>query len=255
MDLDRIFHHEVRQAFGIELGWISQALQGKRRGEVGAQHGEHLFQVPFLREARRSRENGYLLSQDALDDAEYVFTQVVAAEDALALPVDDLALLVHHVVVLEHPFPDLEVLLFHFLLSALHRPGDQTVLDGNVLLEPQAIHEAVDALSTEDAQEVVLQGDDELARSGVALAAGTAPKLVVDPPGFVPLGTQNEQSPHVDDAIAQLDVRAPTGHVGGYGDGPWLSGLSHDRRLFGVVLGVQDLVRDAPALQHLREPF
>ena len=124
---------------------------------------------------------------------ENVLAQVVTAQDALALAVDDLALLVHDVVVLEHALADLEVLLLHLLLRALHRAGDQAVLDGDVLVDAQPVHQPVDAVAAEDAQQVVLEGDDELADARVALAPGTAAELVVDAPRLVPLGAQDEQ--------------------------------------------------------------
>ena len=65
------------------------------------------------------------------------------------------------------------------------------------------------------------------------------------------LGSQNVESARLDHALAQLDVGSTAGHVGGDGDGPWLPGLRDDGRLFGMMLRVQDLVRDTPALQHL----
>ena len=49
---------------------------------------------------------------------------------------------------------------------------------------------------------------------------------------------------------AQLDVGAAAGHVGGDGDRAQLTGLGHDLGLLFVMLGVQDLVRDALSLQH-----
>ena len=64
---------------------------------------------------------------------------------------------------------------------------------------------------------------------------------------------RTKQPAHLDNAFAQLDVGAAPGHVGGDGDRARLAGLRDDARLFGVVLGVEDLVRDAAPLQHLRE--
>ena len=49
---------------------------------------------------------------------------------------------------------------------------------------------------------------------------------------------------------AQHDVGAAAGHVGGHGDRALAPRLGHDRGLTLVVLGVQDLVRDALPLEH-----
>ena len=51
----------------------------------------------------------------------------------------------------------------------------------------------------------------------------------------------------------EQDVRAAAGHVRGDGHGPGPPGLGDDAGLLLVELGVQDLVTDAPALEHRRE--
>jgi hypothetical protein len=57
----------------------------------------------------------------------------LALEDAAALGVDDLALLVHHLVVLEDVLADLEVLLLDLRLRALDGAGDHLGLDRHVV--------------------------------------------------------------------------------------------------------------------------
>ena len=52
---------------------------------------------------------------------------------------------------------------------------------------------------------------------------------------------------------AQHDIRTTAGHVGGDGHRPEFTGLSHDLSLLLVVLGVQDIMRDALAPQHLAQ--
>ena len=48
----------------------------------------------------------------------------------LAVAVDALALLVHHLVVFQEVLADVEVALFDFLLGALDAPRDHAALDG-----------------------------------------------------------------------------------------------------------------------------
>ena len=52
---------------------------------------------------------------------------------------------------------------------------------------------------------------------------------------------------------AEDDVGAATGHVGGDGDGALAAGLRDDVRLVLVVLGVEDVVRDALLLEDARD--
>ena len=236
--------------------------------------------------------------------------QVLAVQHLPALLVDDLALGIHHVVVLEHVFPGLEVPGLHLLLGVLDGVGEHLLLDGGVLVHAQLFHHAHHPLRAEQAHDVVLQGQVEAALARVALTAGAAAQLVVDAPGLVALGAQDEQAaglpdllglglddllvlglrvgvllPGVQDLLvvglgvagglgdelvahprlpqvclgqelrvaAQHDVGAAAGHVGGHGDRPQLAGLGHDLGLLLVVLGVQDIVLDAPLFQHVGE--
>src|SRR5262249_60390925 len=95
-----------------------------------------------------------------------------------AQPVDDLPLLVHHVVVLEEMLADLEVPGLDALLRRADGAGDELVLDRLALLHAQAVHDALDALGAEDAEEVVFQGEVEARRARVALPSRTTAQLV-----------------------------------------------------------------------------
>ena len=87
-----------------------------------------------------------------------VGSRVVATlEDLAAQRVDRLALLVHHVVVLEDVLALIEVAAFDLLLRVLDRARHHRRLDRHVLLETEALHEAGHAIEAEDAEQVVLQ--------------------------------------------------------------------------------------------------
>ena len=93
----------------------------------------------------------------------------------VAVLVDDLALLVHHVVVLEHALADEEVLLLDLLLGALDLLGEHLGLDRLLLAllggRAEAVEDLVDPVAGEQAHEVVLGGEVEARLAGVALAA------------------------------------------------------------------------------------
>jgi len=103
-----------------------------------------------------------------------------AVEDLAAHAVDDLALLVHDVVVLEQVLADLEVVVLHALLGGGDGARHEPVLDRLAFLHPQALHDLLDPLAAEDPQQVVLEREVEVRRAGVALAAGATAELVVD---------------------------------------------------------------------------
>ena len=63
---------------------------------------------------------------------------ILAIQHLSALTIDNLALLVHPVVVLQHVLADLEVAAFQLFLGAFQRVGDHAVLDGSCLLYTSA---------------------------------------------------------------------------------------------------------------------
>ena len=114
-----------------------------------------------------------------------------------AVFVDDAALLVHHVVVLEHPFADQEVLLLDLLLGVLDGLGQHLRLERHLLAlvvdRAEAVEDLVDAVAGEEADHVVFGGEEEARLAGVALAAGAAAQLVVDAARLVALGAADEE--------------------------------------------------------------
>src|SRR5260370_19659980 len=136
------------------------------------------------------------LGDDLLDVLEDVPASVGAFQHLAPLFVNDLALLVHHVVVLDDMLARVEV----HALDLLQRAGDRSrhprMLDR---LNLEAVHQLADPLSrrAEDLHQVVLERNEELARAGVALAAGAAAQLVVDAPALVALGADDVQAADV----------------------------------------------------------
>ena len=117
---------------------------------------------------------------------------VAALEHLVAVLVDDLALLVHDVVVLEDALADEVVLLLDLALGVLDLLREHLRLDRLLLavlgLRAEAVEDLVDPVAGEQAHEVVLGGEEEARLAGVALAAGAAAQLVVDPARLVALG-------------------------------------------------------------------
>src|SRR5581483_3230695 len=192
------------------------------------------------------------LLDDVLHVAEDVRPHVCALEHLAPLFVDDLALLVHHVVVLDDVLAGVEVHALDLLLCAGDRARDPRVLDR---LDLEAVHQPADAVrgGPEDLHQVVLERDEELARARVALAAGAAAELVVDAPRLVAFGADEVQAADVSDARAEHDVGAAAGHVGRDRHGGGLPRLGDDRGLPLVLLGVQHVVADAALLEHARQ--
>ena len=145
-----------------------------------------------------------------------LLVQVLALEDPAALVVDDLALLVQHLVVLQDVLADLEVLRLDLGLRARDGAGDHLGLDRHVVGHVQPGQERLDRGGVEQPHQVVAERQVEPGLARVALTAGAAAQLVVDAARLVPLGAEHVQAAGVDDLLGlgrglRLDLRQRLG--------------------------------------------
>jgi len=189
---------------------------------------------------------------DHLEDA---VAHALAVEDLAALGVDDLTLFVHDLVVVEQVFADAEVVALDLLLGALDGLGQGLVGDLLVLGDVEGVEHGGHALRSEQAHEVVLEGDVEAGFAGVSLTSASASQLVVDAAGLVALGAHDLEAAGGPGLFIQLDIGASACHVGGDGDGAVAACLGDDLGLLLVELGIEDVVGDAGLLEHLGEFF
>ena len=163
-----------------------------------------------------------------------LLAQVGAVEDLVAAPVDDLALLVHHLVVLEDVLADLGVALLDGVLRPLDGLGDHPRLDRHVVGHRLG-HHPVHRAGGEEAHELVFEREVEAALAGIALAAGAATELVVDAAALVALGAEHVEAAELADLVAfglavsasyfgeQLLVAAPPSSLSGSRPSPTTS--------------------------------
>src|SRR6266566_3070382 len=208
-----------------------------------------------------------------------------ALEGVQPARVDDLALLVHHVIELQQLFAGLEVLQLDTLLRLPDRRRHPRMRDDLTLLGAGAIHDARDAVRAEQPHEVVFERQIENALARIALTAGATAQLAVNPPRLVPLGADDDQPAggilvalelldllsreigRLDllaerglagfdaadltllDARTEFDVGPSPRHVRRDGDGSRLPRLCDDLRFALVKLGVEHLVFEPTPLQ------
>ncbi|SHT05356.1 Uncharacterised protein [Mycobacteroides abscessus subsp. abscessus] len=108
--------------------------------------------------------------------------QILPVEDPATLGVDDLALLVHHLVVLEDVLSDLEVLLLNLSLRTLDGIGHHLGLDRHVVRDVHARQDRFQRSTIEAAHQFILQRQIEAGLARVALTPGAPTQLVVDTP-------------------------------------------------------------------------
>ena len=83
--------------------------------------------------------------------------QILGIQDLVALLVDDLALVVGHVVVFEQLLADVEVAGFDLALRALDAARDDAGLDGLTLGHLQAVHDGAHAVARKNAHQGIVQ--------------------------------------------------------------------------------------------------
>ena len=135
------------------------------------------------------------------EHGQHVVPQVLAVQYLLTLCVDDLTLGIHNIIVLQNVLSGTEVDRFYIFLSIFHGTGKNLGIDGGVLIQAQRIHHAHDPVRGEQAHQVVGKAQVEAALAGIALTAGTASELVVDSPGFMALGADDEQAASCADLV------------------------------------------------------
>ena len=108
----------------------------------------------------------------------------------------------------------------------------------------------------------VLEAGEEHRRTGIALTPRASAQLAVEAFGVVAARSDDAQPAEFDDVVVgvrvvlrttQADVGAPSGHLGGHGDGVPGAGLGDDLRLFGVVLRVEHDRRHPGLVEEVRE--
>jgi hypothetical protein len=133
-------------------------------------------------------------------------------EHLVAVLVDDLALLVHHVVVLEDALADQVVLLLDLALAFSICFESIFASIGSSSPEsstgPEAVEDAVDAVAGEQADEVVLGGRGRSATRPGLPAAGAATQLVVDPSRLVALRAADVQATGLEHLLLASSTRA-----------------------------------------------
>ena len=271
---------------GLDRFFLDPRLERRRQGEHLLDPLGQQSEIPLL---------GIAIGRDRLADdrvdrlGAHVGDDVAdrrGVHDVRALLVDDLALVVHHVVIFDDLLADVVVARLDLLLRGLDRFGDPWA-DDRLAVGEVLVHQAREhRLRAEDAQQVVVEAQVEAAEARIALAARAAAQLVVDPAALVALGAEHEQAAGGDHALlllghllpdlllrllargarlhcrelvvdaefdiaAELDVGASAGHVGGDRHRPGPAGLGDDMGLALMLARVQHGVLDLLLL----EPF
>src|SRR5690606_2349250 len=188
--------NELAQPALVEIAVLLERLRDiERQAELALDGLGQAFLAPNLPDAL----GGHILADDLVDDlganAANGVGDVRGVHQLSALLVDDLALVVRDIVVLEELLTNIEVVRLDLTLRPLDLARQHLALDRLAGLHAGAGQEPLGALRIpEDPHQVVFHRQIEAARARVALTAGSAAKLVVDASGLVPLCADDVQT-------------------------------------------------------------
>ena len=189
---DRLVHLPAVELF---LGDEVHPL-GQQAVVEGAVEGAH---VPLFGHFVDVDRLGDDLMHEVGDVFDHLVVYVFALQYLHALGVDDLALLVHHVVVLQDVLADAEVAALDGALRVFDAVREHLRLQAGVFVGIEGVVDLFHPFAAEALDEVVFEGDEEHGNAGVSLAAAAAAQLVVDTARFVPLGAEDAKAARLDD--------------------------------------------------------
>src|SRR5262245_12650530 len=184
-DVLEVPHHGRREqglALGVRLphtlGHHLLDLRGPRAARGGLDEtepedelGEHGvvqgLQLPLVRRHLVAAVARDQVRVQALGHITHIVAEILPRQQIAPAGVDDLALLVEHVVVLEEVLADVEVVRLDLLLGVPDGARDEPVLDRHALLHAEPLHQVLHAVGAEDAQQVVLERQVEARRARI----------------------------------------------------------------------------------------
>ena len=178
-----------------------------------------------------------------------------ARQGVAAAGIDSLALVIHHIVILERTLTISEMILFHPFLCRFDRLGQHAGNEGLVIGHSQFVHYPGNPFGPEFTHQVVFQGNVERGGSGIPLTTGTTPQLAVHPAAVMTRRTDDGETTGRLDFRRQLDIGTTASHVGGDGHLAALARLGNDFGFTGVLLRIQDVRTKAAQAHHPGKEF
>jgi hypothetical protein len=98
-------------------------------------------------------------------------------------------------------------------------------------------------------EQFVLGTGKSLGTAWITLACAASEELAIDPLGFVTFGGDDMKAADLGNALAKLNVRAASGHIGGDGNAAGQAGIGNDPGFFLVMNGIEEAEWKMPLAQ------
>jgi len=220
--------------------------------------------------------------------------QVIGGHYIAALVINNLTLVIHHIIIFQQVFTDVIVAGFHLFLGLFNGPVDPGVHNGFAFFQAEFLHQPVHTFPAKDTHQVIFHAEEEFRITRVTLTAGTTAQLVINTAAFMTFSAQHEQTTGFENLLfigfdfgfdffdgllaffrigaqlliavdflldthfqvtAQLDVGSATGHVGGNCNGTGTTGLTHNIGFLFMEFRVQHVVWHFTFFEHFAEIF
>ena len=164
-------------------------------------------------------------------------------------------MLIHHIVIFYQALANSKVVFFYFLLCFLYGFCDHTCLDWFTFRYFECLHYRCNALTTEEAHEIIFKREKELRRTGIALTACTTSQLSIDTAGIMSFRTNDCQTTCGFHFIIKLNVGTTTGHICSNRDFSFSSCFGNDFCFMLMLFRIQYAMLDIESFEHFRKNF
>ena len=173
-------------------------------------------------------------------EASNLWADIVAVENLATHRIDDFAMAVNNVIVLDNVLAAIEVEAFDAFLCGFKRLANHAVANRHIIINAKALHDHRDAIALEDTHKVIFARDKELSRTRIALTTTTTTELVIDAARIMTSSTNHDETTEFSDAISKLNIGTTTRHVSSESNCTFFASLCNNRGLALVILCVQN---------------
>ncbi len=183
------------------------------------------------------------------------WANIVTIKNLATHRVDDFTVAVNHVVILNHVLAAIEVEALDTFLCLLEHLTNCAVTNWHVFVDAEALENERHAVTLEDAHEIVFARYEELSRTWITLTTTTTTELIIDAARIMTGSTNHNQATEFGNAWSELNIGTTTSHVGSQCDGTFFTSLGNNCSLTLIILGVQNLKRNALLRKVSRDTF
>ena len=243
--------------------------------------------VPLIGIGFRRHIAGHQIVNNLVAHVAYIVVDGLGAHEINTLLEHHFALFVHHIIIFQNIFANVEIARLNLLLRAFQCFVDPWMHNGFAVFEAQPLQHAIHTVGAENPHQIVFQAEEKTRQTRIALTPRPPAQLIVNAAAFMAFCADDAKTaclkrlffqrrnfrlnvlfarvacravkifqflvqPHVEIA-AKLNIRAASGHIGGNRDRTRHAGQADNLRFLFVIARVQYIMFDFFVLQCRRQ--